>query len=209
MNVPGCTRLILQHLEADGYFPGDVKLILLTHGHIDHAGNAAELKRITGAPLAVHRNDAHMVTQGWHPCPSGRNMRGRVASWALNRVPWTFRFPVAEPDILLEEGQGLSDFGIEGYVLETPGHSSGSISVALEDGHIVVGDALLYRRGVHFPIFWENSAQARASAEKIAGFKPRWLHTGHGTSFNGIDLDKFLSRQYNPRETASAPSRIK
>lgn len=194
INFPGVSNLIVRNLERDGFEPRDVKLILLTHGHIDHAGNAAELKRITGAPLAAHRNDSEMIMKGWHSIPAGRNMRGRAAAWTLNHVPWTFRFPGVHPDIFVEEGQGLSEFGVEGYVIETPGHSSGSISIVLEDGHIVIGDALLYRDGVHYPLFWESPLQARASAEKIAGFKPQWLHTGHGPSFSGVELDRFLNR---------------
>ena len=53
---PGMTQQagrILNKIRALGRSPEDVRLILLTHGHIDHAGSAAELKRLTGAPIAI------------------------------------------------------------------------------------------------------------------------------------------------------------
>src|SRR5687768_7195141 len=51
---PGDAKRIRRVMDHAGVGPGDVRAILLTHGHIDHAGNLAELKEWTGAPVYAH-----------------------------------------------------------------------------------------------------------------------------------------------------------
>ena len=51
--MPHQAAAILKRIRALGHSPQDVRVILLTHGHIDHAGSARLLKRLTGAPVAA------------------------------------------------------------------------------------------------------------------------------------------------------------
>jgi len=51
--VGGQAERILERIAEEGHAPGDVSLILLTHGHGDHAGSAAALRDATGAPIAL------------------------------------------------------------------------------------------------------------------------------------------------------------
>jgi len=53
-----------KELEGVGCKPGDLKLIILTHGDFDHTGNAAYLRRRFGARIAMHRDDAGMLERG-------------------------------------------------------------------------------------------------------------------------------------------------
>ncbi|GGR53498.1 hypothetical protein GCM10010282_53090 [Streptomyces roseolus] len=55
--TPGSGRKIYEQVADHGVDPADVSLIVLTHGHIDHFGSAAELHRLTGAPVAGHVAD--------------------------------------------------------------------------------------------------------------------------------------------------------
>ena len=53
-----------RELEKAGCRTGDLRLIVLTHGDSDHAGNGAFLRKKYGAPIAMHPNDAGMVGRG-------------------------------------------------------------------------------------------------------------------------------------------------
>src|SRR4030043_1045076 len=61
---PGSAPAIIEKLKENGIDPKSVSLILITHGHADHFGNAAELKKLTGAPVAVHKLDAEALIKG-------------------------------------------------------------------------------------------------------------------------------------------------
>jgi len=65
--MPGNASRVLAALERLGHRPGDVRQIVLTHWHPDHMGSAAELRRLTGAQVAIHELDA--------PVPGGRAAR--------------------------------------------------------------------------------------------------------------------------------------
>ena len=56
--MPGNAQKIIQYLKALGKNEKDLHMILLTHSDMDHSGSAAELKRRTGAKLAIHEGDA-------------------------------------------------------------------------------------------------------------------------------------------------------
>lgn len=86
---PKKARAFLAGLSRASIRPEAVQLILLTHAHWDHMGSAAELERITGAPLAVHEKEVGWVEQGNPPLPPGVTPWGRafVGDLAMNRLP--------------------------------------------------------------------------------------------------------------------------
>src|SRR5262249_52180049 len=62
--VAGSAQKILDAVRATGRAPADIRHILVTHCHYDHAGSLAELKRLTGASATMHPEDAAMVRAG-------------------------------------------------------------------------------------------------------------------------------------------------
>jgi hydroxyacylglutathione hydrolase len=56
----------------------DIKLIVVTHVHVDHAGSAARLRKLSGAPILAHRDDADFYSRKVPMtfCPTG--LVGRV-----------------------------------------------------------------------------------------------------------------------------------
>lgn len=188
----GYGRQILSAITRLGYRAGDVRLIFLTHVHADHAGSAAELKRLTGAPIASHGGDDRFAHTGKHHIPTGRGWAGVSSKWLADRIGLELTYEPFVPDVRLEEGQTLGEFGIEGYVVHTPGHTQGSVTLAMEGGVTFIGDALINLFKVGFPMYWENSEQGHESGRRIQSLKPRVIYSGHGRAFGGGELDRYL-----------------
>ncbi|MGO4456031.1 MBL fold metallo-hydrolase [Streptomyces sp. M-16] len=62
--VAGRAPAMLRQIADAGLRPTDVSLILLTHHHADHSGSALTLREATGAPIAIHRDDADQLRRG-------------------------------------------------------------------------------------------------------------------------------------------------
>lgn len=186
------TREILEKVEQLGHSRREVRLIFLTHAHLDHVGSAAALRRETGAPIALHCADVDKARAGHHIMPPGRGTMGKVIEYAFNGSRLKFGFTPFEPDILLQEGQTLDEFGLQGRVVHTPGHTLGSVSLALEDGVMLIGDAMINQIRVGMPLYGEDSRLAYDSLRKIHALRPRVLYSGHGKPFSGQDVARYF-----------------
>lgn len=191
--MPHMTQRILGKIRARGYAPQAVRLILLTHGHIDHVGSAVALKRLTGAPIALHAADIPLTATRALKIPPGRSPSTETIGKVLRALGWLAPIDTFEPDILLEEGQSLRDLGFDARVVHTPGHTAGSVTFVTQDGAAFVGDAILNLVHVAFPLFWEDANAAHASACKIQSLNPRVCYSGHGKAFALQELDAFVS----------------
>lgn len=173
---------ILAAVQKAGVNPREIALLLHTHGHFDHAGSTAELQRRLGVPVAVHSKDAFMLREGRNGEIKPRNFEARIIK-AL--VPKSFE--PSKPDIVIEEEMNLNDFGVDGRVIFTPGHTKGSLSV-LCNNEAIVGDVMMggwmggaafgSRPNYHYYI--DNLEQVHGSIKKLIGFKPARLFVGHG-----------------------------
>src|SRR6516162_1316570 len=61
---PNKTEAIFKAVRESGHDPADIRHLGLTHGHIDHAGSAAEVRRRTGARTYAHAADLELITKG-------------------------------------------------------------------------------------------------------------------------------------------------
>ncbi len=112
---------ILKKVEDLGL---EVKLIVLTHGHIDHFGAVKEVKEATDAEVAIHTDDA-------------KSLQGRSLSNLFG-----FVFPTPPPaDRLLKGDDSIDISDLHFLVLHTPGHSPGGICLWGE-GVVFTGDTL-------------------------------------------------------------------
>ena len=201
--MSGQARRIARKIRALGYALRDVRVIVLTHGHIDHAGSAAALKRLTGAPIALHRDDARLVATRALKIPPGRNRAINATKWLMETFGWLAPIETFAPDVLLADQQSLREFGFDARIIHTPGHTAGSISIAFDDGAVFVGDAILNLLRVSFPLYWEDPVSARASACKIRALAPRVIYSGHGRAFDARALDKFVGKHCTEKRVFS------
>jgi glyoxylase-like metal-dependent hydrolase (beta-lactamase superfamily II) len=72
--IPGSERSIADVLARHGLSFPDIRLIIVTHAHTDHAGSAARLRQLSGAPILAHQDDADFYSgkEKMSFCPTGR-----------------------------------------------------------------------------------------------------------------------------------------
>jgi glyoxylase-like metal-dependent hydrolase (beta-lactamase superfamily II) len=104
-----------------------VKAIIITHAHIDHIGGAKKLKALTGAPVYMNANDQALYDQ-----------IEMQAGWLGVATPEQTAI-----DVNAREGEAVKLGAAEFRVLDTPGHTPGSISVWIPaENKLVAGDTL-------------------------------------------------------------------
>lgn len=177
-------------LIGAGCQPGDLTLIMLTHGDIDHAGNCAYLRDRYQTRIAMHRKDVALV--------SGDELqpKRKAKSLLLRSMHLLMRFSGAtkkmmtefnrfQPDIYLEDGESLKEYGVEASVLHLPGHTPGSIGLLTGNGELICGDTLENRNGLHPTQIVDNEATLTASLERLSRLENiATVYPGHGKPFS-------------------------
>jgi hydroxyacylglutathione hydrolase len=186
-----------RQLGEAGCQPGNLKLVLLTHGDTDHTGNSAFLRQQFGARIAMHEDDSGMAESGdmslnRRARPDGVSIVGR-AIMLFGKLTVLFggpsRFEGFKPDLYVADGEDLSGYGLDARVIHIPGHSKGSIGVLTAGGDLLCGDLLysLFGPSPHFLV--DDSADYSASIEKLKSLRIGTVYPGHGKPFR---LDAFL-----------------
>jgi glyoxylase-like metal-dependent hydrolase (beta-lactamase superfamily II) len=181
----GVSKRILDAIEQIGRKPEDLRLIVATHYHFDHTGNAAAIIERTGARLCVHEADAPYV-DGTTPWLGAQGVAGPLLD-KFGPKPFGLRV-----DRVLKDGETLP-FAGGLQIIHAPGHTPGHIAIyAGQRRTLFAGDALMNVGGLHLPmaISSHDMDQARASVRRLAELDFDVALPGHGAPILGRANEK-------------------
>jgi hydroxyacylglutathione hydrolase len=176
-------KILKRELDSLGCCrPGALSLIVLTHGDLDHIGNAAHLRTVFGSRIAMHADDARIAETG------DMFVNRNKSSFILRAlVPWLIGFGKSDrftPDVLIEDGFVLSEYGLEARAITIPGHSKGSIGILTADGHLFCGDLFDNTEKPALNSLVDDRNAAIRSAAKLGPLGIRMVYPGHGKPFS-------------------------
>ena len=178
---------IRSNIEALGFRFADIKLLLATHGHWDHVAGMAEIKRLTGARMAMQEDDAAMLEDGGNS--DYRHPKGRGAIYEPVKV-----------DQRLKDGDKVRLGDVELTVLHHPGHTKGATSFMYpvrergRDYNVLIANMASINPGVSvagmpgFPGIKDAYLQTLAKQKQL---KPDIWVASHAAQFD-------LHRKYKP-----------
>ncbi|MFO0729180.1 MAG: MBL fold metallo-hydrolase [Myxococcota bacterium] len=181
--APGDLPALEASLAGEGLSPADIRLVIVTHAHADHAATAAAFQA-RGAKVVLGAGDVEQAR-------AGKNDLLKPIGFSANLIRPAIpdEFPGFSADIAVEKSPfDLKPYGLEAKVVAMPGHTKGSLVVLLDDGRAFVGDLLAGgffggilapgRAGEHY-----YHADKRANHRNIEAMMKRGTTTyypGHG-----------------------------
>jgi len=183
-----------------------IRYLLLSHHHDDHAGYVSRLLDAQPAlTVIVHETMVPLLASGKNNTANGGGIVN-LPIYALFRIKrlltpdWTLTFPpyaVRPQDIVLRgsRSQLASEMGLNAAVIHTPGHSSDSISLLVGD-YLLCGDFASYflnwAGARHLTLFNENVAQVYASWRAALALDVKYIVPAHGKPFRAESLRQNL-----------------
>jgi hydroxyacylglutathione hydrolase len=185
--IPALRKKLIHKLSLAGCNNTNLKLIIITHGDIDHTGNCKYLKEKYNPQIAMHKNDLLMVEKG--EFNSARKITSKLMKFIMRtaggETRMTATFEKFTPDIFLDDGYRLEAYGLDCEVMHIPGHTDGSIGLLFSNGYFICGDTLQNNKPA---VIIKNEEELQNSIEKLSKRKLTIIYPGHGNPFpwNGI-----------------------
>lgn len=160
----------------------NVRVLLLTHGHIDHVQNAADLAERLHVPIAMHKEDYALLKNTlFQPLYAHKLMGKFILRLSIKSFEQDSIKPFA-PSLFLEDGDTLEACGINASIIALPGHTKGSVGILVDQTDFIVGDALMNILYPSKSMLYNNRNEMEKSAAKISNSPAKIIHFGHGKS---------------------------
>ena len=200
MHEPGSMAHLERALDQAGLRVEHIRLIALTHAHVDHCGQAPPLAERSGAEVWLHPNHQHAATASDDP---ERALARRVEIAHQSGVPeaplrrWieqrrgqgTGQAGELRADRPLVDGVRIAtDLG-EWQVVETPGHAPSHVCLHQPERRLLIsGDHLLGRISLFFEYGYtpDPVGEFLASLDRAEGLDARLALSGHGRPFTDV-----------------------
>ena len=158
----------------------NIRLIVLTHAHFDHAENAAQISNTLGAPIGMNERDGNLILSNTNQSLLASTLLGKVVLSASLKEFSVRAMPGFKPDLWLHDGDSLCDYGIDAQILALPGHTDGSIGIDVEKKYFLAGDALMNMFYPTVSMLYHDRDAMMESARRISSIGDRMIYFGHG-----------------------------
>lgn len=174
----GKREFVNQAIEACKSY--NVKLIVLTHAHFDHAENAAQISNTLGIPIGMNERDCDLIKSNSNQLLSAETFLGKIILSVSLRDFSARTMQEFKPDVLLNDGDSLANYGINASIIALPGHTNGSIGIDVDNKYLIVGDALMNMFYPTVSMLFHSKDDMLDSARKISKLGNRTIYFGHG-----------------------------
>jgi glyoxylase-like metal-dependent hydrolase (beta-lactamase superfamily II) len=193
---PNSADKIAAEIRGLGKRVEDVRHILLTHCHPDHAGSLADLKRLTGATAYAHAMDARVV-RGQDPMGTPIPSPGLMSKLLFNMLIKGSSPIIPNTEVEHEVGDG-EELPVAGGLraIFTPGHSRGHLAYLWPQhgGVLIAGDIASNMLGLGHSIIYEDFAAGQRTLAKIGQEKFEVAVFGHGGAIMQGAAGKFREK---------------
>ena len=177
-------RSLINRLDSLSIKPGSLSALILTHAHFDHAANAATIRNTYNAKIIVSEREAGLLESGTNaPLQGAVPVTRFLYNILMKRFNVMDRLGYApcKHDIVVRGRHDLKDFGFNAYIVPTPGHTAGSMSVIVDDEIAIAGDALVgVFPGSVLPPWAADREQMVRSWKILLDTGCRLFHPSHG-----------------------------
>lgn len=156
----------------------NIKLVILTHAHVDHIWNVSYIKKLYNCEIAISKDDVINIDNAKiksEPSKKCYTKWTKLMNWGMKKfIPKQF-----DIDLTLTDNEILEKYGLNMKVVSLPGHTTGSTGILYKD-YLFAGDALV-NRGKNPSIAFQNQNNETAieSYKKITELNPKVIFVGH------------------------------
>lgn len=192
--IAGSAGAIVGAIREIGKGPRDLKRIVATHCHMDHAGSLAELKRLTGAEAIMHPIDADMIRDGKAArplSPSPGFVNGLIVKFLIPKGPRDVEPATIDREVA--DGEPIPG-GLR--AIHVPGHCAGQIALFWpgQGGVLLAADACANVFGLSLSPVYEDLAEGRRSLAKLAALSFETAVFGHGKPIKSGASKRFAAK---------------
>ena len=175
----------------------NIKLIILTHAHVDHAWNASYLKDRYNCEILMGKDDLINIDNSNVKSKPSMN-KYKLWSSLMNKGMNILKQNEFEPDILVDKDTEFYLYGLNFKIINLKGHTNGSIGI-LYNNKLFAGDSLVNRKRNYVQIAYQNqnNESATNTFKKIIDLNPEMIYIGHDKPINNDKLMISYEREFN------------
>lgn len=167
----------------------NIKMVILTHGHVDHIWNANYIKDLYDCKIAMSEVEVSNINNSK---ATSQPMKKKYVKWTklMDFGMKKFNPKDIDVDVLLHNNQIIDKYGLNLKIIDLPGHTIGSIGV-LYKNYLFVGDSMVNRKKCP-GVAYQNQSNAAAvmSYDKIVNLNPKIVFVGHDRE---VRLEKLIN----------------